>query len=243
MGSPRPIFFFTDFGWSGPYAGQLAAAVLSVDPAIPIVHLMHDAPSMRPDLAAYLLRGCCRSLPDGAIVVAVVDPGVGGERDALQVEANGLTLIGPDNGLLARVDDIEAVHRLDWRPAALSSSFHGRDLFAPAAARLAGGNVIQFTTLPRTQMVGADWPADTAKIIYIDAFGNAMTGVDAGNVSKNSRVSIAGRSLAYAETFCRAATGQPFWFANSQGLVELAANGTSVVKQLSLVLGGNFLLD
>ena len=88
-------------------------------------------------LAAYLLRASCRALPRGAVVTAVVDPGVGGDRDALIVDTDGLTLVGPDNGLLSRVDGIRRVHRIEWRPDALSTSFHGRDLFVPVAARIA----------------------------------------------------------------------------------------------------------
>ena len=139
MNPSRPIFLFTDFGWSGPYVGQMVGAIVSADPLARVFNLMHDAPQVRPDLAAYLLPACCRALPQDAVVAAVVDPGVGGDRAALIVETATMTFVGPDNGLLSRLPKIRWVARIDWRPASLSASFHGRDLFAPVAARLALG--------------------------------------------------------------------------------------------------------
>ncbi len=243
MNRPRPIFLFTDFGWSGPYVGQMVGTIVAADPHARVFNLMHDAPQMRPDLAAYLLPACCRPLPEDAIVAAVVDPGVGGERVALIVETAAMTYVGPDNGLLSRLPDIRRVARIDWRPASLSASFHGRDLFAPAAARLALGKTVECTPIQPQQIVGWDWPDDTERIIYIDAFGNLMTGVDAKNVSKNSTIVAGDRRLTYAETFCRVAVGAPFWYVNSQGLVEIAANGRSAATLLSLALGERFLLQ
>ncbi len=243
MSTPRPIFLFTDFGWSGPYVGQLFAAALDVDQRIPVVSLMHDAPSMRPDLAAYLLPASCRALPRGAVVAAVVDPGVGGERAALIVDTGELTLVGPDNGLLSRFDGIRRVRRIEWRPDVLSTSFHGRDLFVPVAARIAIDRSVSATPMSSTQIIGADWPTDRAAIIYIDAFGNAMTGLSPKNLNKNNFITLRGRRLAWAETFCSVEPGELFWYFNSQGLVEIAANGDSAAALLSLALGDNLLVD
>jgi S-adenosylmethionine hydrolase len=243
MHRPRPIFLFTDFGYSGPYVGQMTAAILLHSPGSAVVNLMHDAPAMRPELSAYLLAACCRALPAGSIVVSVVDPGVGGERAALVVEAPGLTLVGPDNGLMSRVRGIRQVKRIDWRPEQISSSFHGRDLFAPVAAMLAAAEPVATTPLAAGLMVGADWPSDLAKVVYIDDFGNLMTGLDAKNIRKNREIRIGGRAVSYAETFCRVPRGDVFWYPNSLGLIEIAANGGSATAQLSLVLGDRILLD
>jgi hypothetical protein len=242
MNPSRPIFLFTDFGWSGPYVGQMVGAIVSADPLARVFNLMHDAPQVRPDLAAYLLPACCRALPQDAVVVAVVDPGVGGDRAALIVETATMTFVGPDNGLLSRLPKIRWVARIDWRPASLSASFHGRDLFAPVAARLALGETVECTPIQPQQMVGGDWPDDLEQIIYIDAFGNLMTGVNAKKLSKNRIIVAGGQRLSYAETFCRVAAGAPFWYVNSQGLVEIAANGRSAATLLSLALGKRFLV-
>jgi len=243
METPKTVFLFTDFGTSGPYVGQLFAAVLAVDTRIPVVDLMHDAPAMRPDLAAYLLPAVCRLLPEGAIVVAVVDPGVGSDRQALIVETGALTLIGPDNGLMARMPDIQRVSRIDWQPRGLSTSFHGRDLFAPVAAQLAIGGGVASSPLAAGSLLGADWPDNLAQVIHIDAYGNAMTGLSAEKFPKNRKITIAGRCLAYAPTFSTVPHGEPFWYANSQGLVEVAVNRGSAAMMLSLALGDGFLID
>lgn len=243
MKQTPPIFLFTDFGWSGPYVGQMAGAILAFNPRSAVVNLMHDAPPMRPDLAAYLLPACCESLPNGSVVAAVVDPGVGGERAALLVETPRLTLVGPDNGLMSRLREITRVKRIDWRPDSLSASFHGRDLFAPVAARLAAGQVVASSEFARDRMVGADWPDDLEQVVFVDAFGNLMTGIDARNIDINQRIRVSGQLIGHAETFCRVPAGQPFWYANSLGLVEIAANGASAAALLALVLGDKILLD
>jgi hypothetical protein len=243
MRHTRPVFLFTDFGWSGPYIGQMTTAIVGHHPQIPVISLMHDAPAMRPDLAAYLLAACCHDLPEGSVVVAVVDPGVGGERAALLVETSRLTFIGPDNGLLSRLPDIERVSRIDWRPPRLSASFHGRDLFAPAAARLLIGAALPVRPLDRATMVGADWPEDAQRVVFIDAYGNLMSGIDAAEVAETRHLRIGGQRIAHAETFSQVPPGELFWYANSLGLVEVAANGAAAAAKLSLALGDEMLLD
>lgn len=243
MRHTRPVFLFTDFGWSGPYVGQMTAAIVGRHPQIPVINLMHDAPAMRPDLAAYLLAACCRDLPAGAVVVAVVDPGVGGDRAALLVEASGLAFIGPDNGLLSRLPGIERVSRIDWRPPRLSASFHGRDLFGPAAARLLIGAALPLRPLDPAGIVGADWPEDAQRVVFVDAYGNLMSGIDAAEVEETAHVRAGGQRLAHAATFSQVQAGELFWYANSQGLVEVAANGASAAAKLSLALGDEILLD
>ncbi|MCB1775244.1 MAG: SAM-dependent chlorinase/fluorinase [Gammaproteobacteria bacterium] len=238
----RPIYLLTDFGWTGPYVGQLHAAILAVSDASRVIDVMHDLPAMRPDLAAYLLPGVCRQLAVPGVVVAVVDPGVGGDRDPLIVETTLHTYVGPDNGLLCQLDDITAVYRIDWRPPRLSPSFHGRDLFAPVAARLAVGSWPASMSAPVEMAVGADWPDVLKCVVYIDAYGNAVTGVPAKGVDLKTKISISGRSLGYASTFCQIAHGELFWYRNSQGLVEIAAREASAAKILSLALGDRILL-
>ncbi len=243
MDQGRAIFLFTDFSWSGPYVGQMISAIQRLAPACPVTNLMHDAPAMRPDLAAYLLAACCKHLPIESTVVAVVDPGVGGERSPLVVETNEGLFVGPDNGLLSRVPGIQRVARIDWRPVELSSSFHGRDLFAPVAAKLSTGCAVATTPLTRDQMIGADWPDQTATIVFVDGYGNLMTGLRARQFDKTRQLRADGQVIGFAETFCRVQSGDLFWHENSQGLVEIAANGVSASDRLSLALGDKILLD
>lgn len=241
-GMARPIYLLTDFGWAGPYVGQLHAAILAENDGVRVIDVMHDLPAMRPDLAAYLLSRICQRLPVPGVVVAVVDPGVGGDRLPLVVETGRHTYVGPDNGLLSRLHDTVAFSQIDWCPPGMSTSFHGRDLFAPVAARIAAGSM----PVPRSALahvpVGADWPNSLSCVVYIDAYGNAITGIAAEGVEITNKISVGERSLGYADTFCRVAPGEPFWYRNSQGLVEIAAREASAAKILSLALGDQILL-
>src|SRR5579883_2908562 len=136
------IVLFTDFGLLGPYTGQMKAVLQREAPDAPIIDLFADAPSRNPKPSAYLLAAYAAWFPAKAVFLAVIDPGVGGERAALALEADGRWFVGPENGLFEIVRRRASQARLFeiiWRPPALSQSFHGRDLFAPVAARLARG--------------------------------------------------------------------------------------------------------
>jgi len=237
------LYLFTDFTLAGPYVGLMHARVAQIAPEVRRCDLMHDAPGCRPDLAAYLLPAVCRDLPAGAVVVAVVDPGVGGARQPLVVETAQAVFVGPDNGLLSRLPDIRRVSVIDWRPDTLSASFHGRDLFAPVAARLAQGDQVRVTSIDVDAMVGSDWPASTPTVIYIDAFGNLMTGIDLRNHRKIRHLVVGGRPVERARTFCDVPPGSPFWYENSLGLLELAVNGGSAARFFGLALGDKILLE
>jgi S-adenosylmethionine hydrolase len=234
------VFLFTDFGATGPYTGQLEAAVLREAPDLRVVSLQSDAPSGRPRPAGYLLAALLPALPPGGGLVAVVDPGVGTARDALAARLDDRWLVGPDNGLLApaiRQANRTEVWRIAWRPAQLSSSFHGRDLFAPVCARLVAGNSVPRDRVEPGQLVGADWPEELAEVVYIDHFGNAMTGIRAGGVGADAHFSCGGRRLRFARVFGAVAEGEAFWYANSCGLVEVAVNRGSAAGLLGLHIG------
>ena len=136
------IFIFTDFGLEGPYVGQMKAVLACEAPGVPVIDLFADLPAFDAQAAAYLLAAYGGRLPAGGVCLSVIDPGVGGARAPLALSADGRWYVGPDNGLFAivarRAESLEA-WRITWRPAGLSASFHGRDLFAPVAARLARG--------------------------------------------------------------------------------------------------------
>ena len=242
MPEPLPLFLFTDFGWSGPYVGQLHVALQQEGAPLAVTDLMHDAPAMRPDLAAYLLPGVCQTLPRG-VVLAVVDPGVGGSRAGVVADTGRLLFVGPDNGLFSQVPGVCSVARIDWRPANVAPTFHGRDIFAPVAARLARGEPVDCSPWSADQLVGADWPPACAKIIYIDGYGNAMTGIPAAGVTTDRELRVAGRRLPFAATFCEVPQGEAFWYRNSQGLIEIAVSGRSAAAVLGLALGDELLLD
>lgn len=201
-----------------------------------MIDALHDAPDFGIEPAAHLLGALSREYPREAVFLAVVDPGVGGERDAIVIDADGQRFVGPDNGLLSLPwtrARRRRCWRIRWRPERLTSSFHGRDLFAPIAAALVTRRVPRgwLATKNRPDAILPD--QDLASIIYIDHYGNAVTGLRTARRSDHLRA--ARGVLAYARTF-EEAEG-PFWYENSMGLVEIAAPRASVAKLLRLKIG------
>ncbi len=232
------IVLFTDFGVQGPYVGQLRLVLAQQAVGVRVVELMHDAPNFNIQASAYLLAALVDQLPVDCLVVAVVDPGVGSsDREPVILQADGRRFVGPGNGLfdvIARRAQQAQWSRIDWRPAQLSHSFHGRDLFAPVAAMLAKGLAV---TVSDYQPPILNWPDDLAQIIYHDNYGNAMTGLRAADIDKKTVFEINGHYLSYARTFVERPVGEAFWYENSIGLVEFAVNQGSAVQKMSLRLG------
>ena len=199
---------------------------------------LHDAPDFRIDPAAHLLAALAPEYPRGCVFLAVVDPGVGAKRDAIVVRADGRAFVGPDNGLLSIVWQRarrRKCFRIAWRPRRLSSSFHGRDLFAPVAAALATRRLPRGRLAAKTSPGVLLDPADLAQVIYIDHYGNCMTGIRAKGGSRSARLRAGKRLLPWARTF-EDARGA-FWYENSLGLVEISAPRASAARTLGLRIG------
>lgn len=233
------LLLFTDYGWQGPYVGQIKSVLHTSAPGVAVVDLMHDAPAFNSHAGAHLLSALARSIPTGSVVICVIDPGVGGERGVALVEADGTYYIGPDNGLLsvlaARARQSRVWH-VNWRPDVLAASFHGRDLFAPVAARLASGDFPEDWLSVAELHVNFD-SADLSRVLYVDAYGNAWTGIQGNLIDQDSRLRIGNVDLQYRRVFCEADKGEAFWYVNSAGLVEIAANRASAALQLNLKIG------
>lgn len=240
------ILLFTDFGDGGFYAGQMRAAIAERAPAIPVVDLMHDAPSYAPACASYLLAALAPAVASGGVVVAVVDPGVGGPRRPIVVRADGRLFVGPDNGLfelvIRRAQQVEC-QSIEWRPAVLSATFHGRDLFAPVAAALAQGTAEGCTLRPVEPVRFAGWPDDLPSVIYVDGYGNLITGLRAAAVAPGAKVGLGGAALQRARTFGDVQPGALMWYENSVGLVEIAVNQGNAAALLSARIGTQVVLE
>ncbi len=237
------IVTFTDFGLEGPYLGQVKAVFHRLAPGVPVVDLVADAPVCDPFAASYLLAALVEEFPP-AVFFCVVDPGVGGERRAIVAEIDGRLFVAPDNGLLEpalrRGGNVRSWD-IVWRPERLTATFHGRDLFAPIAGRLAGGQAPEAcgcrpTTVPHRP----DWPDDLAAIVYIDHYGNAVTGLRADRIAPDAHILVGDRRLKAGRTFSDSPPGIPFWYANSSNLVELAVNGGRADRVLSVGIGSVF---
>jgi S-adenosylmethionine hydrolase len=233
------IFLFTDFGAAGLYVGQVKAVLQSGAPREAVIDLLHEAPAFNVKASAHLLAALAARLPAGSVTLAVVDPGVGGPRQPVAVAADGRWFVGPDNGLIsvaaARATRRE-VYSIGWRLRALSASFHGRDLFAPVAAMLARGGRRQ-AKLGKARLSVNLGPGDLAEIIYVDPFGNLVTGLRAAGVGSGRRLAVGGRTVRHARVFSEVRPGEVFWYENSIGLVEIAASSASAQQALGLRIG------
>ncbi len=241
------IVLFTDFGVNGPYVGQMKAVLHQTAPGVPVVDLLHDAPAFDPRLSAYLLATYAREFPENSVFVCVVDPGVGSTRRPVIARVGGQVFVGPDNGLLhAVLDHAEGVPtrtwEIGWRPERQSDSFHGRDLFAPVAGRLAAGTPpegdgIEGQPIDAGTLLQAGWPSDLAEIVCIDPYGNLITGMRAQGLGPEVAIKAAGRRITFARTFSEVPAGEAFWHHNSNGLVEIAVNQGAASRVLGLGLG------
>lgn len=234
------LVLFTDFGWSGPYAGQMKARLLEGAPGLPVVDLLHDVAPYDVHRASYLLASYAGAFPAGTHFIAVIDPGVGTRaREPVIVEADGRFFIGPGNGLFDQL--IAQSHharqwRILWRPSHLSATFHGRDLFAPVAAMLATGVAPDALAEPM-EWQAQGWPLDLAEVIYIDPYGNGVTGMRAWQFAHLSKLTINGVSLDRRRTFADVAPGTPFFYENANGMLEIAVNQGRADTLLQMRIG------
>ena len=232
------IALCTDFGLGGPYTGQVKAVLARMAPQVPVVDLFADLPAFSPQLAAYLLAAYALRLEAGDVVLAVVDPGVGSARRALVVEADGRWLTGPDNGLFEPVLRRARAWRawpIEVPEQGIAATFHGRDVFAPAAARLALGQKPPGPPIEPTRFPG--WPDDLPAIVYLDHYGNAMTGLRAASLAADAVLQVGGQRLARKRVFADVPPGEALWYENANGLVEIAVNGGSAAATFGLAPG------
>ncbi len=243
------IVLFSDFGLNGPYLGQVKAVLHQEAPGVPVIDLFANAPAHDPRASAYLLAAFRVGFPKNTVFFAVVDPGVGGARKPGVLEADGRWYVGPDNGLfeiiIRRAKAEPRWWDIRWRPERLSETFHGRDLFAPVAARLARGETpapdnkdnADFKDSPLDGLRRLDWPDDLAEIIYIDDFGNAMTGVRAETVSGETELTVGGAAVRKARRFSDVPEGEAFFYENANGLLEISVNRGRADNLLKLSIG------
>lgn len=235
------IYLFTDFGWNGPYVGEMKAVLMREQARVNIVDLMHDAPAFNPRASAYLLAALSQQFVPGDFCLAVVDPGVGSlERRAIMLELDGIRYVGPDNGLFAimlRRSQMSECQEILWRPESCSDTFHGRDIFAPVISRWHRGLPVDSRNISPDSLVGTDFSVQLAEIIYIDNYGNAVTGLSAEHISTSANLVFANQSISYARNFADVDRSEVFWHANSMGLAEIAVNCASAADRFGLHIG------
>ncbi len=246
----------TDFGHKGPFAGVMKGVILSRFPEARVVDLAHDIPAQWPPEAGFWVSRSYTWFPAGTVHLAIVDPGVGTERDILVVEADGHVFIAPDNGLLGQLlETVEAARVFKLlskkiKPLQLqapSATFHGRDIFAPVAAEIAAGriSVDEIGELTATWTPGwLDEPETMAGkvsgvIVTIDAFGNLISNIDAALLEPFGEpvANIGGHQIAMLQTYGRANPGDLLALVNSFGVVEVAKAEGSAAEGLGAERG------
>ncbi len=273
MRSPAPIALLTDFGTQDAYVGMMKGVILRLCPAIPLIDLTHEIAAQNIRQAAFVLWTAYRYFPARTTFLTVVDPGVGSARRPVAIECGGFNFVGPDNGVFSEVL-LEAEH---WRAVAideylaltegLTATFHGRDLFAPTAARLACGAPLDTLGAATDRLVILPPPhllitpnSIEGEVIYIDHFGNIVTSIGLfkwdmdGHLVLQPRLESAGQALRFApdrvilylrhlalsgiaRTYTAAAPGEAIALINSAGQLEIAINQGSAGRTLGLQTG------
>jgi len=233
---PPIITLTTDFGTRDPFVGVMKGVILGICPDARLVDLTHDVAPQDVLEAALVLESSARFFPAGTVHLAVVDPGVGSRRRALAISAARQRFVGPDNGLFtAALDEAgwEAVslENPEYRLAEVSQTFHGRDVFAPAAAHLACGIALERFGLTVTDPVRIQLPgcrfengAWVGEVIGADRFGNLLTSLTAARLGDTSgwEVEIGGRLLGpLVSCYADGREGEPSAIIGSSGRVEI----------------------
>lgn len=256
------ITLTTDFGLVDTYVGAMKGVILNIAPDAAIVDICHEIPPQDVMAGALALESAAGYFPEGTLHVAVVDPGVGGERAAVAVEARRYTYVGPDNGLftlILRRDPVLRAVRLTnpaYRRHPVSATFHGRDVFAPAAAYLAQGVRLEELGEPVGALVSLNIPEPaesggelTGQVLHVDRFGNLVTSVTADTWGRRSggldpsavRVQVGGVGVGpIRSTYVDVAPGEPVAYFGSGGRLEIGVRNGSAAATLDAARGSAF---
>lgn len=242
------ITILTDFGTSDSYVAEMKGALLTGAPGATLVDVTHSVPPGDVRAGAYLLgRAWCR-FPSGTVHLAVVDPGVGTERAALALGARGHYFVGPDNGLFTFI-----LHDTEVRivslptPDGAAPTFHGRDLFAPAAAALASGAALAqlgepFSGKPARLASGEphfEGKSVVGQVVYVDRFGTLVTNLTPDLVPSYAIVEVEGLEVGpLRRTFGDVPSGGLLAYLGSGGQVEIAVRDGSAARRLGMGVGG-----
>jgi S-adenosylmethionine hydrolase len=253
------ITLTTDFGPRDWFVGTMKGVILGICPRAALVDITHEVPAGDIPGGAFALAAACRFFPKGTIHVVVVDPGVGSARRAIAVQTADYFFVAPDNGVLSWVlakQKVRAIHALENEThflSPVSNTFHGRDIFAPAAAHLGRGLPIRRLGPALKDYVRLDWPQPRERrgeiegeVVYIDRFGNAITNLEGQmltSVHGEEREVRAGRRRCPIKPFYQAMpAGEALALVGSSGFLEVAVNGGSAKEALRLKVGSPVLL-
>lgn len=259
---PHPlglITLLTDFGDRDSFVASMKGVILTINPHATLVDLSHHVPPHSVEDAAYLLKSCYRYFPEGTVHVAVVDPGVGSARRAITVKSARYFFLAPDNGVLSYIFDdeqpveVREINQRKFRRESPGRTFDGRDLFAPAAARLAkqepfesyGPVIGDYQTFPIAQ---PHWEQATlvGEIVYVDRFGNLISNLTQQHLEE-VRLVAKGRQLSIligkriieglVESYSEGMAEKPSALINSEGKLEVFLKEASAADLLQVGRG------
>jgi S-adenosylmethionine hydrolase len=245
------VTLLTDFGTRDGFVAAMKGVILSIAPEADVQDAGHDVDPGDIEVAAWALAQYWDLYPAGTVHVAVVDPGVGGPRRPIALTADGRFFVGPDNGLVTRVVQaadswrcVEIAEPRFVRPV-VSSTFHGRDIFAPAAAHLARGVPLERLgpALERPRLLDLTPPERRegevrGRVAHVDRFGNLITDIPGEWVGRGWRVRVAGREAGVLRgSYSEVGRGEPVAVVGSWGTVEVAIREGSAAEALQAARG------
>lgn len=256
---PRIITLTTDFGSRDAYVAAMKGVILSICPDARLVDVSHEIAPQDIMEAAFVLRDAVQYFPAGTVHLAVVDPGVGGSRRAVALSAGDQLFVGPDNGLFTLLmgsrepDELVVLSRAEyWRTPAPSTTFHGRDIFAPAAAHLACGKTLQDVGVPSATLEPLYWALPIADeqgvqgwVVHVDRFGNCITNIsrallDGGHEGRTVKCYVGTAIIPNVQnTYGDVASGEPLALFGSSGFLEVAVNNGNASKLFSIRKGAS----
>jgi len=253
------ITLLSDFGMRDPYVAEMKGVILSIDPHAVLVDITHEVKKFDVRSGAFILANSAQYFPAGTIHLAVIDPGVGGERRPIIVETEKSIYVGPDNGLLILSALKEGVKRVvhitneRYFRENISKTFHGRDVFAPIAAHLARGEEtsmfgkeVSDYFIPSFAEPRVNGKRIIGEILHIDDFGNIVTNIPEEVLLRRERLESANisfclggkkRKVKLRETYCHAEAGTPLALIGSHGFLELSVSLGSAEKMFRTTTG------
>ncbi len=245
------IVLMTDFGLTDDYTGLMEAKIATIDPKIRVLHLTHSIPPGNVEAASFLIEKDLQHLPEEAVILAVVDPGVGSDRRILAVQIEGRFILAPDNGILhpilSGLNTCE-VREVQWKPLLtrnISNTFHGRDIFAPIGAKLATreldfaaiGPLVSTWIQSEEIHPVTDDNRIIGKVMWIDQFGNLITNITESMLNHSTMIEIENILPKHVSCFSEGKPSELIWYIGSKDTVEIALNGGNAKEKLQSTFG------
>ncbi len=252
---PPIITLTTDFGLQDHYVGVLKAVLLGIAPDARLVDISHEIPPQDIMAAAWVVRNSALMFPAGTVHLVVVDPGVGTDRKGVALKIQDQYFVGPDNGIFSLIGGefdyelVELTNSKYWKKD-VSSTFHGRDIFAPVAANIANGVSLEKLGKPLDSLVTYRWAVPISDkdgiqgwIVHIDRFGNLISNISEEMIFEHGKPSqlkvYVGNTIlkGLVSTFGSVADGEPAAYIGSSGVLEIGINKGNAREMLGVQKG------